>query len=82
VSKGITRVEGWTIYDTARDPINPASNYLLADNIVGMGNQGQVLDILSNGFKLKNATTSINVSGATYIFAAFAETPFKYAMAR
>jgi hypothetical protein len=40
------------------------------------------LDILTNGFKMRTSGSSINASGETYIFAAFAETPFKYARAR
>ena len=41
------------------------------------------LDFLSNGFKVRRAgTTDTNASGGTYIYAAFAEFPFKYARAR
>jgi len=41
-------------------------------------------DFVSNGLKLWVATNSetTNESGATYIFAAFAENPFKYSLAR
>ena len=35
-----------------------------------------ILDILSNGFKLKNAGNDKNGSGSTYIYMAFAEHPF------
>jgi hypothetical protein len=37
-------------------------------------------DALSNGFKIRNSGNNNN--GATYIFAAFAEHPFKNALAR
>jgi ribosome-associated toxin RatA of RatAB toxin-antitoxin module len=40
------------------------------------------MDILSNGFKLRFATGEVNASAATYIYAAFAENPFKYGNAR
>jgi hypothetical protein len=40
------------------------------------------IDLLSNGFKLRNTDGSDNASGGTYIYAAFAENPFKYANAR
>ena len=40
------------------------------------------LDFLSNGFKLRNSDGSFNGSGATHIFLAFAESPFKYSRAR
>ena len=38
-------------------------------------------DYLSNGFKLRT-TFDPNSSGGTYIYAAFAENPFRYANAR
>ena len=40
------------------------------------------IDLLSNGFKLRNTDSSENASGGTYIYAAFAENPFKNALAR
>jgi hypothetical protein len=40
------------------------------------------IDLLSNGFKLRNTDSSENASGGTYIYMAFAENPFKYANAR
>ena len=43
---------------------------------------GEDIDILSNGFKPRDSAGAWNVSGGTYIYAAFAENPFKYANAR
>jgi hypothetical protein len=40
------------------------------------------MDFTSNGFKIRNSRLGINASGGTYIFAAFAEHPFKNALAR
>jgi hypothetical protein len=40
------------------------------------------IDILSNGFKVRDSTTYVNASGGTYIYMAFAENPFKYSLAR
>ena len=40
------------------------------------------MDSLSNGFKVRNSANGYNASGGTYIYAAFAENPFKYANAR
>jgi hypothetical protein len=45
-------------------------------------NTGTDPDILSNGFKMRGSYTDFNASGGSYIFAAFAEAPFKYALAR
>ena len=40
------------------------------------------LDIVSNGFKIRNSAAFENANGGTYIYFAFAETPFKYSRAR
>jgi hypothetical protein len=49
-----------------------------AESSNGNGN----IDFLSNGFKLRNAHASMNASGSTYIYMAFASNPFKYSLAR
>jgi hypothetical protein len=40
------------------------------------------IDLLSNGFKIRNSDNSDNGSGVTVIYMAFAESPFRYANAR
>jgi hypothetical protein len=42
----------------------------------------QLVDFLSNGFKVRNTYSSHNQSGSDYIYAAFAEHPFATARAR
>lgn len=80
----IKRADGagdWRIRDTGREPFNASSLDLVANaNAAEMSSND--LDQLSNGFKLRNLGGDWNASGGTYIFAAFAETPFKYANAR
>jgi hypothetical protein len=73
-------VLGWGVYDTARNTFNAFDKTLVintsdaeATTIIG--------DILSNGFKFRYSGAQ-NASGGTYIFAAFAESPFKYSLAR
>ena len=39
-------------------------------------------DFLSNGFKIRNNGSFTNTNGNTYIYLAFAESPFKNARAR
>jgi hypothetical protein len=66
---------GWFIFDTKRDTFNVASKYLLpyvADAEASL----TTLDILSNGFKIRQSASYINASGGTYIYMAFAENPF------
>lgn len=76
---------GWMLRDAVRDTYNNLSKTLspfaTAAESAYAANE---IDFLSNGFKLRHGTATgySNASGGTYIFAAFAETPFKYARAR
>jgi hypothetical protein len=71
----------WLIIDTSLNPSNNAANYLIADNATAQ-NTDNGFDILSNGFKVRNSGSTENASGGTYIYAAFAENPFKNSLAR
>jgi hypothetical protein len=75
----------WTILDTSRDTYNAAGLYLYPNLSAAeddyRASTGPV-DILSNGFKQRSALSNVNASGATYIYACFAENPFKNALAR
>lgn len=75
----------WYITDTSRSAINANPYLLQADSSAAeiTGASGEYYDLLSNGFKVRtSAATGINASGGTYIFAAFAENPFKNSLAR
>ena len=73
----------WYIYDTSRDTYNVMYNVMIpntanADTI----DPDYSIDVLSNGFKCRTNNVRSNASGNTYIYAAFAEHPFKTARAR
>lgn len=71
----------WTIEDSARSTFN-ASDKLLYPNLSNAEQSGTARnDFLSNGFKARDSSNN-NVSGVTYIYAAFAEVPFRNALAR
>jgi hypothetical protein len=73
----------WVIHDNARDAFNVASHALFANDSGTEASQTDTtIDMLSNGFKIKNSNSNWNASGGTYIFMAFAEDPFKYSDAR
>ena len=59
---------------------NIAANSIEAgeDNATG----SRLTDFLSNGFKIRATNTAINGNDSTYIWMAWAESPFKYATAR
>ena len=75
--------EDWWIYDNKRDTYNIVDN-ILAPNLSGAEISGGTypVDFLSNGFKIRGLNALLNTNGATYVYAAFAEHPFKYALAR
>jgi len=74
----------WTIRDTTRNTFNVANLQLYPNSagVEGAPSAGDVIDIVSNGFKLRGISADVNDPSATYIFAAFAEVPSKYALAR
>tara|TARA_A100001515_G_scaffold48962_1_gene38719 strand:+ start:1789 stop:2841 length:1053 start_codon:yes stop_codon:yes gene_type:complete len=65
----------WNILDNKRDTFNVADAKLEANNS-DAEESDEMYDILSNGFKITKGDGNINASGGTYIFMAFAESPF------
>jgi hypothetical protein len=82
----IKRTDGdaWIIKDTARSVFNgfDVEIYPASSAAEGGPYSPPIMDYVSNGFKLRSNTSASNASGFAYIFAAFAESPFKYARAR
>ena len=73
--------DNWSMYDNKRDTDNAVREYLIPNDTQAAG-ATDTMDFVSNGFKVRNAGAYINTSGATYIFLAFAEAPFKFSNAR
>jgi hypothetical protein len=71
----------WIIVDGVRNTYNTANLNLYPMSSDAEGN-GYTLDLLSNGFKPRLYGSSSNASGGTYVYMAFAESPFKYSLAR
>ena len=74
-------VENWYIIDSSRNLYNVAGNQL-KPNTTDAEDVFSIVDFTSNGFKIRNTFASYNSSGATYIYAAFAENPFSISRAR
>jgi hypothetical protein len=72
----------WYIYDSSRDPYNATQQGLLPNSSAAETTYTGWGDFLSNGFKIRRTDAAWNSSGGTYIYAAFAENPFKNALAR
>jgi hypothetical protein len=73
----------WFIFDSAKNPYNVTNSTLFANtNGAESGAAFANIDILSNGFKCRTIDNGLNSSGLGLIYAAFAENPFKYSLAR
>ena len=76
----------WGIQDSSRKSTNPCDKHLKADSSEvensGLAGSTYQIDLLSNGFKVRNNTGIWNENNDTIIFAAFAESPFQTANAK
>jgi hypothetical protein len=79
----------WVVLDSSRNTYNLADSKLLPNSSVVENDAGAIggagvnaFDFVSNGFKSRTLNLITNESGTTYIYAAFAENPLKYANAR
>ena len=72
----------WQLLDTARETINPNDQVLFPNLSNAEGSLNATFDFLSNGLKVRTTDGTVNTNGATYIYMAFAENPFKQSLAR
>jgi hypothetical protein len=72
----------WLLLDSVRNTYNIVNKNLIADEAYSESTVGDTdrLDFVSNGFKLRQAGTTVNVG--SYIYLAIAESPFKTSNAR
>ena len=83
MTKRTNDTSDWKMWDNQRGSYNVAIPSLAANtNEIDSTSAAQYIDFLSNGFKIRGSDVETNGDGSTYIFAAFAETPFKTANAR
>ena len=75
IIKNSSSTGAWYMQDNKRDVNNPIDLSLNASDSNADNNQGNIMDFLSNGIKIKTTGTGYNSSGATYIYMAFAENP-------
>ena len=78
ITKRTSDISHWLLKDNKRDAFNVSDTLLVAndDDSESDWGTGRKIDFLSNGFKARSTSTGLNVSGASYIFLAFAESPF------
>ena len=66
----------WEIRDNKRDPHNVVDHRIYADTAGADVSGNPEFDFVSNGIKVRGNGNNYNTSGSTYIFMAFAESPF------
>ena len=78
--KEATNTSNWNMYDNQRSQPNQASSQgILRANLSSAeftGSTALFVDFLSNGFKFRGNSVDTNRSGGTFIYLAFAESPF------
>jgi hypothetical protein len=85
--KTVSDTDAWLLYDSERGWRLDANrrNYIIyPNNDPAETEHGAVktyAEFFSNGVKIRDDDNTINKSGDTYIYIAFAEIPFKYANA-
>ena len=78
----VKRTDGsdhWTLWDNKRETtMNPNDNVLYpsTNGAESSSDTSYACDFLSNGIKWRGTSTGMNTSGGTYIYIAFAESPF------
>ncbi len=74
--KETTQTRNWVLYDNKRVGYNPNQYEFLPDTENVEDTSTTKVDLLSNGFKIRASHSTVNQSGETYIYIAFAENPF------
>ena len=72
----------WCIHDSVRSPQNPMNEQINPNLNAAESGSGGLIDFTANGFKIRTTSTDLNANGGVYMVAAFAESPFKTALAR
>ena len=77
MTKGASTAQAWSMRDNKRDSFNSAQKAIYANaSDAESDNVNNSIDLLSNGFKIRNQFGTENQSGQTFIYMAFAENPF------
>ena len=79
--KRIDSTRDWLIYDNKISTFNVIDDFLEPNNNTAeQSSSSNSVDFVSNGFKFRNNSGDMNGAG-TYIYMAFAKSPFKYSRA-
>jgi len=75
--KNTGAAEEWVLQDTTRNPNNPVIINIRVDSNSAEASASSLdIDFLSNGFKNRSDQAQLNSDGVSYVYMAFAESPF------
>ena len=74
--KNSTAAADWHIRDNKRDTYNASTHFLVPNSSAAEVTLGEKIDLLSNGFKIRQTGGKLNDSGNVYIYMCFSENPF------
>jgi len=75
IGKVSSDTNDWFMFDNKRSTFNAVDDSLFP-NKSDAESTSHVIDFLSNGFKIRDSDGTVNSTGNTYIYMAFAESPF------
>ena len=75
IAKVASDTNDWFMFDNKRSSFNAVDDSLFP-NKADAESTSHVIDFLSNGFKIRDSDGTVNSTGNTYIYMAFAEAPF------
>ena len=81
IIKGLASGAGWNLHDNKTSPFNVADT-VLQSNTSSAELSNYNIDMVSNGFKIRDSDGDLGTNGNKYIYIAMAEQSFKYATAR
>ena len=76
-----SNIDAWLVIDSSRQTYNVMGPYLSPNSSAAEATTS-FIDFTANGFKIRGTGSSYNTSSGTIIYAAFAESPFNYSLAR
>ena len=69
--------ENWLMYDNKRPGFNVTNDHMMANSsTTETSSTANIMDLLSNGFKISSSNNGLNRSGTSFFYMAFAEAPF------
>ena len=71
--KNTAQASAWEMYDKNRDGYNPKVHGLRANASDTEDNTDDLIDLLSNGFKVRHNGSGLNENGHKFIYMAFGQ---------